>query len=102
VQIGNCGSSIELNNSWLLLTHSVGPVRKYAIGAVLLDKKDPSKVVARSRQPLVRPEPTEWHQRPENVLAGHLSWGGGTVRHGCSSTHRRGLCVGVFVGLHAD
>ena len=41
VQIGNCGSPIELDEGWLLLTHGVGPVRKYSIGAVLLDKDDP-------------------------------------------------------------
>ena len=41
VQIGNCGSPIELDDCWLLLIHGVGPVRKYSIGAVLLDKKDP-------------------------------------------------------------
>jgi hypothetical protein len=43
VQIGNCGSPIELDEGWLLLTHGVGPVRKYSIGAVLLDKEDPSR-----------------------------------------------------------
>jgi beta-1,4-mannooligosaccharide phosphorylase len=43
VQIGNCGSPIELDNGWLLLTHGVGPVRKYSIGAVLLDKGDPPR-----------------------------------------------------------
>jgi predicted GH43/DUF377 family glycosyl hydrolase len=57
VQIGNCGSPIELDEGWLLLTHGVGPVRRYSIGAVLLDKADPSKVLGRSREPLVRPEP---------------------------------------------
>ena len=41
VQIGNCGSPIELDEGWLLLTHGVGPVRKYSIGAALLDKNDP-------------------------------------------------------------
>ena len=46
VQIGNCGSPIELDEGWLLLTHGVGPVRKYSIGAALLDKNDPSKVLA--------------------------------------------------------
>ena len=56
VQIGNCGSPIELDEGWLLLTHGVGPVRRYAIGAVLLDKQDPSRVLARSREPLVRPD----------------------------------------------
>ena len=48
VQIGNCGSPIELDEGWLLLTHGVGPVRKYSIGAALLDKNDPSRVLARS------------------------------------------------------
>jgi predicted GH43/DUF377 family glycosyl hydrolase len=68
VQIGNCGSPIELDDYWLLLTHGVGPVRKYSIGAVLLDKKDPSKVLARSREPLVRPELTEREGYVPNVV----------------------------------
>ena len=68
VQIGNCGSPIELDDSWLLLIHGVGPVRKYSIGAVLLDKKDPSKVIARSREPLVRTEPTEREGYVPNVV----------------------------------
>lgn len=53
VQIGNCGAPIELDEGWLLLTHGVGAMRKYSIGAVLLDKDDPSKVLARSVQPLI-------------------------------------------------
>lgn len=77
VQIGNCGSPIELDDSWLLLTHGVGPVRKYSIGAVLLDKKDPSKVLARSREPLVRPEPTEREGYVPNVV-----YTCGAMRHG--------------------
>jgi predicted GH43/DUF377 family glycosyl hydrolase len=68
VQIGNCGSPIELDEGWLLLTHGVGPVRKYSIGAVLLDKRDPSKVLARSREPLVRPEPSEREGYVPNVV----------------------------------
>ena len=68
VQIGNCGSPIELDDCWLLLIHGVGPVRKYSIGAVLLDKKDPSKVLARSREPLIRPEPTEREGYVPNVV----------------------------------
>jgi predicted GH43/DUF377 family glycosyl hydrolase len=68
VQIGSCGSPIELDDCWLLLTHGVGPVRKYSIGAVLLDKKDPSKVLARSREPLVRPEPAEREGYVPNVV----------------------------------
>lgn len=68
VQIGNCGSPIELDAGWLMLTHGVGPVRKYSIGAVLLDKLDPSKVLARSREPLVRPEPSEREGYVPNVV----------------------------------
>jgi len=68
VQIGTCGSPIELDDCWLLLTHGVGPVRKYSIGAVLLDKKDPSKIVARSHEPLLRPEPTEREGYVPNVV----------------------------------
>jgi predicted GH43/DUF377 family glycosyl hydrolase len=68
VQIGNCGSPIELDEGWLLLTHGVGPIRKYSIGAVLLDKNDPSKVLARSSEPLVRPEPSEREGYVPNVV----------------------------------
>jgi predicted GH43/DUF377 family glycosyl hydrolase len=68
VQIGNCGSPIELDEGWLLLTHGVGPVRKYSIGAALLDKHDPSKVLARSREPLLRPEPSEREGYVPNVV----------------------------------
>jgi predicted GH43/DUF377 family glycosyl hydrolase len=68
VQIGNCGSPIELDEGWLLLTHGVGPVRRYSIGAVLLDKANPSKVLARAREPLVRPEPAEREGYVPNVV----------------------------------
>ena len=68
VQIGNCGSPVELDDCWLLLTHGVGPIRKYSIGAVLLDKKDRSKVLARSREPLVGPERTEREGYVPNVV----------------------------------
>jgi predicted GH43/DUF377 family glycosyl hydrolase len=76
VQIGNCGSPIELDEGWLLLTHGVGPVRKYAIGAVLLDKADPSRVLARSREPLVRPDPSEREGYVPNVV-----YTCGAIRH---------------------
>jgi predicted GH43/DUF377 family glycosyl hydrolase len=77
VQIGNCGSPIELDEGWLLLTHGVGPVRKYSIGAALLDKRNPSKVLARSREPLVRPEPSERDGYVPNVV-----YTCGSIRHG--------------------
>jgi predicted GH43/DUF377 family glycosyl hydrolase len=53
IQIGNCGAPIELDEGWLLLTHGVGPMRKYSLGAALLDKADPSKVLARTPKPLL-------------------------------------------------
>jgi predicted GH43/DUF377 family glycosyl hydrolase len=77
VQIGNCGSPIEIDEGWLLLTHGVGPVRRYSIGAVLLDKKDPSKVLARSCEPLVRPAPSEREGYVPNVV-----YTCGLMRHG--------------------
>jgi predicted GH43/DUF377 family glycosyl hydrolase len=77
VQIGNCGSPIELDEGWLLLTHGVGPVRKYSIGAALLDKRDPSKVLARSREPLLRPEPSQRDGYVPNVV-----YTCGATRHG--------------------
>jgi predicted GH43/DUF377 family glycosyl hydrolase len=68
IQIGNCGSPIELDEGWLLLTHGVGPVRRYSIGAALLDKSDPSKVLARTREPLLRPQPSEREGYVPNVV----------------------------------
>ncbi|MBS0502536.1 MAG: glycoside hydrolase family 130 protein [Proteobacteria bacterium] len=53
VQIGNCGPPIELDEGWLLLTHGVGAMRKYSIGAALLDKDDPSKVLGRTVAPIL-------------------------------------------------
>jgi predicted GH43/DUF377 family glycosyl hydrolase len=56
VKIGNCGSPIETEAGWLVLTHGVGPMRKYCIGAALLDLNDPTKVLGRLREPLLVPE----------------------------------------------
>ena len=53
VQMGNCGAPIEIDEGWLLLTHGVGAMRKYSIGAALLDKHDPRKVLGRSVSPLL-------------------------------------------------
>ncbi len=55
VQLGNCGSPIELDEGWLLLTHGVGAMRQYSMGIALLDKKDPSKVLGRSVEPFLTP-----------------------------------------------
>ena len=53
VQIGNCGSPIETEHGWLLLTHGVGPFRQYSISAILLDKENPSEIIGRLREPLI-------------------------------------------------
>lgn len=53
VQIGNCGSPILCDEGWLVLTHGVGPVRKYAIGAILLDRADPTKLLGRTEYPIL-------------------------------------------------
>ena len=58
-QIGNCGSPIETDEGWLLLNHGVGPVRRYTVGIDLLDKEDPSRVIARLDEPILIPDEDE-------------------------------------------
>jgi predicted GH43/DUF377 family glycosyl hydrolase len=59
VQIGNCGSPLETPEGWLLLTHGVGPMRTYCIGAMLLDLNDPLKVIGCLDEPLIAPTDRE-------------------------------------------
>jgi predicted GH43/DUF377 family glycosyl hydrolase len=68
VQLGNCGSPIETDAGWLVLSHGVGPMRQYSIGAFLLDLNDPSKVIGRLREPLLRPNESEREGYVPNVL----------------------------------
>jgi predicted GH43/DUF377 family glycosyl hydrolase len=68
IQLGNCGSPIETDAGWLVLTHGVGPMRKYCIGAVLLDRDDPSRVIGRLREPLLGPAPDEREGYVPNVV----------------------------------
>jgi predicted GH43/DUF377 family glycosyl hydrolase len=68
VQIGNCGAPIELDEGWLLLTHGVGAMRRYSIGAILLDKDDPSKVLGRTTRPLLEPLDEERDGYVPNVV----------------------------------
>ena len=81
VQIGNCGSPIETSAGWLVLTHGVGPMRKYAIGAVLLDLDDPTRVLGRLREPLLAPD--------ENERAGYVP----NVVYSCGAAVHAGLLV---------
>jgi predicted GH43/DUF377 family glycosyl hydrolase len=53
IQIGNCGSPLETDRGWLLLTHGVGPMRQYCIGATLLDRDDPCRIIGQTREPLL-------------------------------------------------
>lgn len=55
VKIGNCGSPIETGEGWLVITHGVGPMRRYCIGAMLLDLDDPSRVLGALDEPLIEP-----------------------------------------------
>lgn len=59
IQLGNCGSPLETDAGWLVLSHGVGPMRKYCIGAFLLDRDDPSKVLGRLPEPLLMPNAAE-------------------------------------------
>jgi predicted GH43/DUF377 family glycosyl hydrolase len=68
MQIGNCGSPIETPAGWLLLTHGVGPMRCYAIGAMLLDLNDPLKVIGHLREPLIAPLDEEREGYVPNVV----------------------------------
>jgi predicted GH43/DUF377 family glycosyl hydrolase len=68
VQLGNCGSPIETEAGWLVLSHGVGPLRKYCIGAFLLDRDDPSKVIGRLREPLLKPNENEREGYVPNVV----------------------------------
>jgi predicted GH43/DUF377 family glycosyl hydrolase len=68
VQLGNCGSPIETDAGWLVLSHGVGPMRKYCIGAFLLDREDPGKVIGRLREPLLQPNQDERKGYVPNVV----------------------------------
>jgi predicted GH43/DUF377 family glycosyl hydrolase len=68
VQVGNCGSPIETEAGWLVLTHGVGPMRRYAIGAILLDLNDPSQVIGRLTEPLLETTEEEREGYVPNVV----------------------------------
>jgi predicted GH43/DUF377 family glycosyl hydrolase len=81
IQMGNCGSPIETEAGWLVISHGVGPMRKYCLGAFLLDKDDPSKVIGRLREPLIQPDETEREGYVPNVV------------YSCGSLLHNGLLV---------
>jgi len=68
LQIGNCGSPLETDEGWLVLTHGVGPMRRYTLGALLLDRDDPTRVLGHLPVPLMAPSPAEREGYVPNVL----------------------------------
>jgi len=78
IQLGTCGSPIETEAGWLVISHGVGPMRKYCIGAFLLDRDDPTKVIGRLREPLLKPNKNEREGYVPNVVysCGSLLHGG--------------------------
>ncbi|MEE4358737.1 MAG: glycoside hydrolase family 130 protein [Desulfococcaceae bacterium] len=68
IQIGNCGSPLETNEGWIVLTHGVGPMRQYCIGAILLDLENPEKIIARLDEPLLTPHEEEREGYVPNVV----------------------------------
>lgn len=68
VQIGACGSPLETSEGWLVVTHGVGPMRQYSLGALLLDLDDPSRLIGRLDSPLLEPAPDERNGYVPNVV----------------------------------
>ncbi|HSP02733.1 MAG TPA: hypothetical protein VLR27_04485, partial [Acidimicrobiales bacterium] len=77
IQVGNCGPPIETEAGWLVLTHGVGPMRTYSIGACLLDLDDPTRMIGELAEPLLTPGPDEQDGYVPNVI-----YSCGAVRHG--------------------
>ena len=78
VKLGNCGSPVETEAGWLVITHGVGPMRRYCIGAILLDLEDPTRVIGRLREPLLEPGDSDRDGYVPNVVysCGSLIHGG--------------------------
>ena len=98
MQIGNCGSPLETSAGWLVLTHGVGPMREYAIGAMLLDLDDPRVVIGTLAQPLLTPTAEERDGYVPNVVysCGALLHGDTLVLpYGCSDASIRIALIDV-------
>jgi predicted GH43/DUF377 family glycosyl hydrolase len=68
IQIGNCGSPLKTDAGWILITHAVGPLRRYVISALLLDLKNPSKIIGSLEDPLIEPNKNEREGYVPNVV----------------------------------
>ncbi len=103
VQLGNCGSPIETEAGWLVLSHGVGPMRKYCIGAFLLDRQDPSKVIGRLREPLLKPNQSEREGYVPNVVytCGALVHNGALIVPYGMADHATGFATVPVAGVLA-
>jgi len=97
VQLGNCGSPIETDAGWLVLTHGVGAVRTYSIGAVLLDRDDPARILATLGEPLLCVDPTDRDGYVPNVV-----YSCGAMRHGDALTIPYGISDAVIGFARVD
>src|SRR5467141_3034057 len=106
VQLGNCGSPIETEAGWLVLSHGVGPLRTYCIGAFLLDRDDPAKVIGRLSEPLLRPDQKEREGYVPNVVytCGALLHNGELIIPYGMADHATGFATvplaGVLAAMH--
>ena len=77
IRVGNSGSPIETDRGWLIVTHGVGPMRRYSLGAILLDLDDPTRMIARTREPILMPTEEERDGYVPNVV-----YSCGSIIHG--------------------
>lgn len=92
IQLGNCGSPIETPTGWLVFTHGVGPMREYAIGAILLDLEHPERLIAALPEPLLVADEPEREGYVPNVVysCGPMAHGNNIVLpYGCSDSSVR-------------
>ncbi|MEV4509140.1 hypothetical protein AB0K00_09320 [Dactylosporangium sp. NPDC049525] len=107
IQVGNCGSGIETDAGWLVLTHGADPMRQYAIGALLIDLHQPEHVIADLADPLLEPDETERHGYVPNVVYScgglvhdgvlWLPYGAGDARVGFAT-----IAVGTLIAAMAS
>jgi predicted GH43/DUF377 family glycosyl hydrolase len=108
IQLGNCGSPIETDAGWLVLSHGVGPLRKYCIGAFLLDRDDPSKVIGHMREPLLQPNQNEREGYVPNVVytCGALLYGSELIIPYAMADHATGFATvpidDVLAAMHCE
>ncbi len=96
LHIGNCGSPLETEAGWLVITHGVGPMRQYVLGALLLDLEDPSKIIGQMAEPLLSPNANEREGYVPNVVytCGALIHAGKLILPYGFSDH--GVCAAVI------